>query len=647
MPKKNFMDTFEKHENTDIEIECTLPMPLEQMIAENWSRKEEGLSPYDPLTGEGCCGERKRVSLPSIGEVWLPTAMLETESLEALSDELTYKKTRIKYDFEYWCALCATVRDKVSGRNVKLHLNAPQRHVLEDLERQRLSGKGVRMILLKARQWGGSTLVLMYMAWIQLVLRRNWNSIICGHKRGTSSVIKGMYTKLLNHYPKELLEDGKRLEFKTFEGNANAKIITGRDCLVLLGTAQTDDVVRGYDIAMAHLSEVAFWPTSTMRNPEDVMRSIDGSLLVGGLTVEVLESTANGIGTYFHNEWVHSVNGESDKLAVFVPWTEIEIYRLPVDEAEIPQLWASLDDYERELWNNGCTLEMIKWYHEKRKSYLSHEKMMAEFPTSASEAFCTTGRCVFSLTRLDEMRKHCCAPLKVGEVKLVGGKVKIVKEGEARLKVWKMPMKNLPESRYVVGVDIGGRSEGADYSVISVIDCSERVCETVAQWRGHIDHDLLIEKAILLATFYNYALLAVESNTLETHASDGKSAFLLEQLKKNYRNVYRRKHGKLGFQTNVLSKRQLVNNFVTMVREGLLIEHDSDAIDEMSWYEEKVGGGFGGIKGKHDDIVMSRGIALLANGSYRAVVSDYSDFVVKKETKTSGSESLDGTMRGQ
>ena len=553
-------------------------------------------------------------------------------------------------NFEYWCATCVTVRDKVSGRNVRLRLNAPQRHVLAEMERQRLLGKGIRIILLKARQWGGSTLVLMYMAWIQLVLKRNWNSIICGHKRSTSSVIKGMYSKLLQHYPKELLDGGGRMEFKTFEGNANAKVITGRDCLVLMGTAQADDVVRGYDIAMAHLSEVAFWPTSTMRNPEDVMRSIDGSLLVGGLTVEVLESTANGIGSYFHNEWLHSVNGETDKQAVFIPWYEIEIYRLPVDEAEIPALWRSLDAYERNLWRIGCTLEMIKWYHEKRKSYLSHHKMMAEFPTNPTEAFSTSGRCVFSLSRLNAMRAHCHEPLAKGELKIQHGKWRIMDEGAARLKVWKMPTAG---DKYVVGVDIGGRSDGADYSVISVIAHRDGFCETVAQWRGHIDHDLLIEKAMDIATFYHQALLVVESNTLETHAADGgKSAFLLRRLKSEYPNVYSRrvKNGgvKVGFQTNVLTKAQVVNNLVAMVRDGLLVEHDADAIDEMSWFEEKVGGGYGAIDGKHDDMVMSRGIALLVIYTYASMnQSCCADFPSATSSQPSAPTSLEGVLDRQ
>ncbi|MDO4511162.1 MAG: hypothetical protein Q4B68_05010 [Bacteroidales bacterium] len=623
-----------------------LPLPLHEMIAENARRNRALQKPYDPITGEGATGTRVRTVVPCVGEVWLPQEMLDHEDVGALTDEVAYQKVRIRYDFEFWCALCATVRHKVSGRNVKLHLNAPQRYVLAKMERQRLSGKGVRMILLKARQWGGSTLVLMYMAWIQLVLCKNWNSIICGHKRSNSSVIKGMYTKLLRNYPKALLPEGKRLEFQTFEGNANAKIITGRDCLVLMGSAQTDDVVRGYDIAMAHLSEVAFWPSSTMRNPEDVMRSIDGTLLVGGLTVEVLESTANGIGTYFHKEWLNSQKGITDKEAVFVPWHKIEIYRLPLDEGEkVEALWQRFDTYERNLWHSGCTLEMIKWYHEKRKGYLSHEKMMAEFPSNSIEAFSTTSSCVFPLARLDAMREQCCDPIAQGELKLLHGQWKVVKEGKPRFKVWKMPDEHLINGRYVVGVDVGGRTDKADYSVISVLECQGERCETVAQWRGHIDHDLLIDKAIDIASFYGYALLAVESNTLETNRADSRSALLMKQLN-TYRNLYRRKVGStmnVGYQTNKKTKPQLIDNIVRMVRDGRFVEHDSDAIDEMSWYEEKPGGTLGAIKGKHDDIVMSRAIALMANNS-TSIIPDTTNFPKAQSETHPQSQSKDTTQ---
>ena len=63
------------------------------------------------------------------------------------------------------------------------------------LEEMREAEQPIRLILLKARQWGGSTLIQIYMAWIQLVHRRNWNSVICAHLKESAANIKGMYTK--------------------------------------------------------------------------------------------------------------------------------------------------------------------------------------------------------------------------------------------------------------------------------------------------------------------------------------------------------------------------------------------------------------------------------------------------------------------
>ena len=69
------------------------------------------------------------------------------------------------------------------------------------------------------------------------------------------------------------------------------------------------------------------------------MRSIDGTILVGGLSMEVLESTANGIGSFFHKEWLNATKGKSDKESVFIPWYKIEIYRMPVPDEEVEALF--------------------------------------------------------------------------------------------------------------------------------------------------------------------------------------------------------------------------------------------------------------------------------------------------------------------
>ena len=68
-------------------------------------------------------------------------------------------------------------------------------------------------------------------------------------------------------------------------------------------------------------------------------------------TVVVLGSTANGVGDFFHDEWLRAEQGRSDKEPVFVPWHEIDLYSLAVDDAAA--LWSGMDEYEHQLWADG------------------------------------------------------------------------------------------------------------------------------------------------------------------------------------------------------------------------------------------------------------------------------------------------------
>ena len=614
--KLNHQDKTPANDSLDKEI-TAIEIP-ENLVEENARRNEALKTIYNPITGQGACGNRICTQVEGLGNVWVPEEMLQEQPHDITADHKRFNKARMHYDFEFWCATCATVRDKVSGRNVKLHLNAAQRRVLAELERQRKSGNGIRLILLKARQWGGSTLILMYMAWIQIVLRKNWNSLICGQKRNTSSAIKGMYTKLLRYYPKEYLENGKPLRFRNFEGSSQTQLIEPRDCLVIMGSAYSEDAVRGYDVAMAHLSEVAFWPKGAHHDPLDIIRSVDGTILLGDLSMIVLESTANGMGSFFHSQWLDACNGKSDKQPVFVPWHEIEIYCQPV--ADPYALWMSLDEYERNLWNHhGCTLEKIQWYHNKRKAYPSHHLMMAEFPTTDIEAFANSGTCIFDLERLDAMRRDCRPPLFMGDIisnpPYTLSNIALNKDLTQQLKIWAQPVKSQFKSRYIVAVDIGGRTDKADYSVITVLDRKEDRAlkpEVVAQWRGHIDHDRLAWKAAQLATYYNNALLVFESNSLDRVKDESNEANnILDFIRHRYSNFYLRKNKQPGFHTNKDTKGRIVDLLIAWIRDGLYIEHDHDAIDEYSWFELKPSGKHGAVDGKHDDIVMSRGIALL------------------------------------
>ena len=589
------------------------PQALEALLAEN-RRRQAALAgePYDPLRGIGCCGPRTAVDGSRV-----PDALLARVPRYAQLPPRERERERLRDDFEFWAARCATVRDKVTSRSVPFVLNGPQRRLLAVMEGQRLAGRPVRVILLKARQWGGSTLVQLYMAWMQLTRHTGWNSFICGHRHQSARAVKRIYNHLLRHYPAELTDDGRPWRMGTLEGSRNVGQLEQRDCLVVTGSSLSEDAVRGYDLSMAHLTEVAFWAESERHSPEDVVRSVSGTVALQPDTVLVMESTANGMGNFFHTEWLRARAGESDKTPVFVPWHEIAIYTLPVNDAAA--LWESLDDYERDLWQAGRTLEQINWYHHKRREYTSRSQMQAEYPGNDVEAFARTGHNVFDLTQLSRLRESCRPPLDTGDIEADYKSVRhvhFVPQRGGLLHIWRHPEgdSRAVAWRYVVSCDVGGRGDKADYSVIAVWDRHDGRTsrpEIVAQWRGHLDHDLMAWKAAQIATYYHNALLVIESNTLETEQGRlDAGEYILNEISRHYGHLYRRSSRREGFQTNRRTKREAVYRLMSAVRDLTYVERSHDAVDEMSWFEQQGDGRFGAVKGRHDDIVMTRAIGL-------------------------------------
>ncbi len=655
-------------------------MDISEIIAENERRRRRDAErdAFDPVRGLGCSGSRVPYGPEFFteGVEMVPAEMLDDKGLRGVRTREEWARLRCRYDFEYWCAKCASVKDKESPRLVKLILNRGQRRVVAELESQRRAGLPMRVIVLKARQWGASTVIALYIAWIQLTQTRNWHSLLTAHCAKTAADIRGTLSTLLLNYPEELWDgDGKPSDLKPYQGRSDIREIPGRECHITLGTAESVNSVRGSDYAMAHLSEVGFWKDTPQASAADFIRSIYGAVNASPMTLVAMESTANGVGSFFHKEWLRSEAGKSDKAAVFVPWYEIDLYTKPV--LDPATLWNSLDAYERELWHaRGLTLERVNWYHCKRREYPDHFQMMAEFPTTPAEAFTNTGANVFSAEAVDRLRSHCRPPLAIGEIDSATGHItgphsllslRFTPDTRGLLHLWELPSPSslaapsslppalspqafvlsagsllpgakaapcegearnplLPSpspSSYVVAVDVGGRSSRADWSVIAVFAVPRDPSlppRVVAQWRGHIDHDHLTWKAARIATFYNRALLVFESNSLEAATRpDGSAhgAYILNELYDHYDNLYYRVDATgaspvPGFHTNRATKQMIINELVAAVRDTLYEERDTRACDELSTYEQLPNGAYAATSGNHDDILMTRAIGLHA-----------------------------------
>lgn len=627
-------------------------MNVEDILVENNNRKSERKVEYNPHTGVGSPIPRIRVDLNKKEFFLLPYYM---EQLEFISDivkcgslkryaskskvgydELvdTLLHLRLCYDFEFWAATCANIQDKQSKQIIPFVMRSAQLKLYKEIVTQLFDNRPVRIILLKARQWGGSTFVQIFMAWIQIFHQVGWHSVIVADVEEQSRNIRAMYTRLAKYHPKEIFP----VVFKNFEGSSKSRIMEKRDCISYIGSMQKPDSLRSSDVMMAHLSEVGLWRETDGKHPEDVVQSIAGTVPLEPFSMIVMESTAKGVGSFFHREWQKAVKGDSGYTPVFVAWFEIDIYAKEFkSDIERHDFAVSLSQDEKGYFALGATLESIYWYRTKKHtdSY-DNWRMCCEFPSTEQEAFQSTGRRAHSPLYVSQMRQFCKEPLCKGDLfadamygrDAINQSLHFEECSGGEFWIWAFPEeKSDNKKRYIVSMDIGGRTKDADWSVITVIDRywldHGGVEECIGTCRIHIDQDLAIWKSVQIAKWYNNALLVVEANSLNSKGSEGDhSLTILDEIKDIYRNLYCRtdpqkiiegRAERYGFFTSRASKTDLVTQMNRRFREQGYIERDARALDEADCYEVKEDGTFGAVEGGHDDIYMSRAIGLKAS----------------------------------
>lgn len=675
-----------------------VPLAVYNILMENKRRNAVMTAYFNPVTGEDSILERTKVEIKDfpIPVQYLPNDMLQVPLVKGIvkygsmreyaKHELDIKdfddatrlkfidefvRIRYRYDFCFWCAVLVYIKKKGGGDDIRFVLNRSQRRLVLRFERKRMAGKPIRLILLKARQWGGSTCTQLYMAWLQLVHQVGLNSLIVAHVKDTSTEIKDMFDRMMSHYPIEMLYEmgaSYNVNEPKMVGvgqSGNIHRIPQRNCKIKIGTAEKPESARGGDYNLVHCSEVAMWKKTDGKTPEQIVRSACSGILLRPYTMIVYESTANGTGNFFHTEYEAAKEGKSQFEALFIAWYDIEQYAIAFDDKNIalPGVPTTLVEFaqwlyknrnnrnvnsNREesgkylywLWEKGATLEAINWYIHERAGKSDHGQMASEYPSDDEEAFVHSGARVFDKSQVNRLRKACKPPKYVGDVYGKGDEgeealddLHFREDSQGLLWIWEKPEYFDDEDvtdRYLTIVDVGGRTSKADWSVILVLDrywmMEGDKPTVVAQWYGHIDIDLLAWKAAQIAAYYDNSLLVIESNTIETHDKErhieggDQSQFILNQLKEVYPNLYARKQSeeeinegwpvKYGFHTNVATKPMIISTLVKVIRESLYVERDERCLDEYLTYERKQNGAYGAIAGKHDDLLMTRAIGL-------------------------------------
>ena len=152
-------------------------------------------------------------------------------------------------DFEDFIATYGDINDKSTGKTVKLKLNGAQRQVVDYLEECRLNKLPCRLLILKSRQLGISTVLLHYFTWYLIFhCKRETFLSLCHNKQLSKTFVNSM-VEIYTRYNKQSKPKPT--------GESILSDASGNQ--LIYSSAKNFNSTRGYNIALAHLSESAFW----------------------------------------------------------------------------------------------------------------------------------------------------------------------------------------------------------------------------------------------------------------------------------------------------------------------------------------------------------------------------------------------------
>ena len=504
---------------------------------------------------------------------------------------------------------CLKIKTK-SGTVVPFRLNDAQRKLYAVAKRQQDAGKPVRLIILKARQLGFSTLTegLIFHA---CATRRNVNALIVAHREDATANLFRMSKLFYDELPapvKPMLRASNAQEL-VFENpsklRSEREARPGLRSRIRCATAGGRGIGRSDTLQCVHLSEYAFWPdgadgkASTLAGILQAVPSLPGTMVV-------IESTANGFED-FKERWDAAVAGENDFEPVFFAWFENPDYAMPVvpgtewtpEERELRDAYRLTDgqlQWRRWCIANNCggSLDMFR----------------QEYPASPGEAFLHSGTGVFDNEQIVLRLERLPSPAGRGE--FTDGEWTESETGAITL--YELPEEGVP---YVLGGDTAG--EGSDYFTAIVIDnVSGRIAAKLRQKYSEPEY---VRQIYALGRFYNDALVAIETNFSTYPVMKLQEMEYPNQYSREREDTYTRQMKKsYGFRTDRQSRPRAIANLVEVFSSHPEWFTDRELLEEMLTFCYNEDHRPEALAGKHDDLVMGAAITYAVRHQQRMTV---------------------------
>lgn len=261
-----------------------------------------------------------------------------------------------------------------------LKFNKAQLYLHEQCEAQLFEQNQVRIICLKGRQQGISTYVSARF-FQKTIFSHGTRTFILTHLDDATRTLFGMVER---YYEK--MHPFMRPAVDT--SNAKELWFSRLDSGYAVGTAGSKAVGRSLMNHRFHGSEVALWPNAEM-HVGGVMETIP----MGMGSEIILESTAMGVGNYFHKTWVNAEKGVNEYRPVFIPW-----YWDPDYRSEPPKGWIPSDMELHFMETYRLDKQQTYWFHEKNISKGGEAEadrpywlFLQEYPFVAVDAFRNSG----------------------------------------------------------------------------------------------------------------------------------------------------------------------------------------------------------------------------------------------------------------
>lgn len=504
---------------------------------------------------------------------------------------------------------------------VPFFFNEVQEDFIEKLE---TLGTNKPFFALKGRQQGITSVITA----IQLsfaIVRKNFSGFTMADRTDNAMAIFNDKARVVyDRLPEELKPSEKfnsRNEMFFDKLNSSWRIATA-----------TDQVGRSRTLNFVHFSEVAFYEC----NLSDLQAGIGEAITAGA--IQVYETTANGF-----NQAKDLWDSESCHNLFYEWWRSPEYRSTEYEYLETKDPW--LIERKKVLEAKGCDKEQITWYCKKYDSYLDKNTIKQEYPITPTEAFVSSGDCVFDKEAINNQLARCASlqgarkgyftykkeaiPLTNSEGTMVDVEwkikdIKFVESKDGYIFLHEEPRVKIKDGEithkapYSLGGDTAGT--GKDYFTGKVI-CNLDDKTVATLHKQYIDEDLYAEQMYCLGKYYHDALIGIEINY-------SRQPTRILQKKYNYPNLYMRERldgasdrsvMDYGFETTSRTKPIIIGELVELMRNNPYIEEDIPTLKEMTTFVKKENGKLEAIDGCHDDLVMAKAIA---------------HFISKKQTRT-------------